>query len=85
MVLSLINPGDEVLLPAPYWVSYAAIAELAEGKCVEIPTTIDSNFKVTAALLEKYISDKTKLIIFSSPCNPTGSVFSKAELALISY
>ena len=80
VVLSLINPGDEVLLPAPYWVSYAAIAELADGKCVEIPTTIDSNFKVTAALLEKYITDKTKLIIFSSPCNPTGSVFSKAEL-----
>jgi aspartate aminotransferase len=83
VVLSLINPGDEVLLPAPYWVSYAAIAELAEGKCVEIPTTIESNFKVTAALLEKYITDKTKLIIFSSPCNPTGSVFSKAELEAI--
>jgi aspartate aminotransferase len=83
VVLSLINPGDEVLLPAPYWVSYAAIAELAEGRCVEIPTTIESNFKVTAALLEEYITDKTKLIIFSSPCNPTGSVFSKAELEAI--
>lgn len=83
VVLSLINPGDEVLLPAPYWVSYAAIAELAEGKCVEIPTTIESNFKVTAALLEKYITSKTKLIIFSSPCNPTGSVFSFAELKAI--
>lgn len=83
VVLSLVNPGEEVLLPAPYWVSYAAIAELAEGKCVEIPTTIESDFKVTAALLEKYITDKTKLIIFSSPCNPTGSVFSKAELEAI--
>ena len=83
VVLSLINPGDEVLLPAPYWVSYAAIAELAEGTCKEIPTTIESNFKVTAALLEQYITDKTKLIIFSSPCNPTGSVFSKAELEAI--
>ncbi|HLP21988.1 MAG TPA: pyridoxal phosphate-dependent aminotransferase [Chitinophagales bacterium] len=83
VVLSLINPGDEVLLPAPYWVSYAAIAELAEGTCVEIPTTIDSNFKVTGALLEQYITPKTKLIIFSSPCNPTGSVFSKAELESI--
>lgn len=83
VVLSLINPGDEVLLPAPYWVSYAAIAELAEGRCVEIPTTIDSNFKVTAAHLEEYITDKTKLIIFSSPCNPTGSVFSKEELEAI--
>jgi len=80
VVLSLINPGDEVLLPAPYWVSYAAIAELAEGKCVEIPTTIDSNFKVTAELLEQHITPRTKLIIFSSPCNPTGSVYSQAEL-----
>jgi len=83
VVLSLVNPGDEVLLPAPYWVSYAAIAELAEGKCVEIPTTIESNFKITAELLEKYITNKTKLIIFSSPCNPTGSVFSRAELEAI--
>lgn len=83
VVLSLVNPGDEVLLPAPYWVSYAAIAELAEGKCTEIPTTIESNFKVTAQLLEKYITEKTKLIIFSSPCNPTGSVFSYLELKAI--
>ena len=80
VVMSLINPGDEVLLPAPYWVSYAAIAELAEGKCIEIPSTIDTNFKVTAAQLEQHITPKTKLIIFSSPCNPTGSVYSKAEL-----
>lgn len=83
VVLSLINPGDEVLLPAPYWVSYAAIAELAEGKCIEIPSTIDTNFKVTAAQLEKHITPKTKLIIFSSPCNPTGSVYSRNELAAI--
>ena len=83
VVLSLINPGDEVLLPAPYWVSYAAIAELAEGKCVEIPSTIDTNFKVTAAQLEAHITPKTKLIIFSSPCNPTGSVYSRAELEAI--
>jgi aspartate aminotransferase len=81
VVLALVNPGDEVLLPAPYWVSYAAIAELAEGKCVEIPTTIDSNFKVTAAQLEEHITPNTKLIIFSSPCNPTGSVYSTEELA----
>ena len=83
VVMSLINPGDEVLLPAPYWVSYAAIAELAEGKCVEIPSTIETNFKVTAAQLEQHITPKTKLIIFSSPCNPTGSVYSKAELGAI--
>lgn len=81
VVMSLINPGDEVLLPAPYWVSYAAIAELAEGKCIEIPSTIDTNFKVTPDQLEKHITPKTKLIIFSSPCNPTGSVYSKTELS----
>jgi len=83
VVMSLINPGDEVLLPAPYWVSYAAIAELAEGKCVEIPSTIDTNFKVTAAQLEAHITPKTRLIIFSSPCNPTGSVYSHDELEAI--
>lgn len=83
VVLSLINPGDEVLLPAPYWVSYAAVVELAEGKCVEIPSTIESNFKLTAEQLEKFITPKTKLIIYSSPCNPTGSVYSKQELASI--
>jgi len=81
VVLSLIQKGDEVLLPAPYWVSYSAIAELAEGTCVEVPSTIATNFKVTAAQLEAHITPKTKLIIFSSPCNPTGAVYSHAELA----
>lgn len=80
VVLSLVNPGDEVLLPAPYWVSYAAIAQLSEASFIEIPSTIDTNFKVTAADLEKHITAKTRLIIFSSPCNPTGSVYSKTEL-----
>jgi aspartate aminotransferase len=80
VVLSLVNKGEEVLLPAPYWVSYSAIADLAEGKSIEIPTTIDTNFKVTATELEKHISSKTKLIIFSSPCNPTGAVYSYEEM-----
>ncbi len=70
VVLSLINPGDEVLLPAPYWVSYAAIVQLAEGTYVEIPTTIDSNFKVSAEQLEKHIGPKTRMIIFSHPATP---------------
>lgn len=83
VVLSLVNPGDEVLLPAPYWVSYAAITEVAEGKYTEIPTTIESDFKITAEKLEEYITPKTKLIIFSSPCNPTGTVYSKEELGAI--
>ncbi|MBS1594455.1 MAG: pyridoxal phosphate-dependent aminotransferase [Bacteroidetes bacterium] len=80
VVLSLINPGDEVLLPAPYWVSYSAIADLAEGKSIEIPAILETNFKVTPAQLEKHITDRTRLIIFSSPCNPTGSVYSHDEL-----
>lgn len=80
VVLSLVNKGEEVLLPAPYWVSYSAIADLAEGKSIEIPTTIDTNFKVTATELEKHITPKTKLIIFSSPCNPTGAVYSFDEM-----
>lgn len=83
VVLSLINPGDEVLLPAPYWVSYAAVVDLAEGKNVEIPTTIETDFKVTAQQLEQHITPKTKLIIFSSPCNPTGSVYSANEMQAI--
>ncbi len=83
VVLSLINPGDEVLLPAPYWVSYAAIAELAEAKCIEVAAGIETNFKVSATELEKHITPKTKLIIFSSPCNPTGSVYEYEELAAL--
>ncbi len=83
VVLSLINPGDEVLLPAPYWVSYSAIADLAEGKSVEVHASIDNDFKITAAELESHITPKTKLIIFSSPCNPTGSVYSRDELGAL--
>lgn len=83
VVFSLINPGDEVLLPAPYWVSYSAIAEMAEGKAIEVHASIETDFKVTAAQLEKHITPKTKLIIFSSPCNPTGSIFSREELGAI--
>ena len=83
VILSLINPGDEVLLPAPYWVSYSAIADLAEGKSIEVHSSIENDFKVTPAQLEKHITSKTKLIIFSSPCNPTGSVYSKDELSAL--
>ena len=79
-VLSLINPGDEVIVPAPYWVSYLEIVKVAEGKSVVVHAGIDNDFKVTAEQLEKAITPKTKLIIFSTPCNPTGSVYSKEEL-----
>ena len=80
VVLCLVNPGDEVLLPSPYWVSYKEIVKVAEGKSVFIPTTIEHEFKVTPQQIEDAITPKTKLIIFSSPCNPTGSVYTKEEL-----
>ena len=76
----LLNPGDEVLLPAPYWVSYSDISKVAGGVPVEIKTSIDRDFKVTPQELEKAISPKTKMMIYSSPCNPSGSVYSKEEL-----
>ena len=76
----LLNPGDEVLLPAPYWVSYSDISKVAGGVPVEIKTSIDTDFKVTAQELEKAITPKTKMMIYSSPCNPSGSVYSKEEL-----
>ena len=80
VVLSLVNPGEEILLPAPYWVSYSAMAEVAEAKAVIIPTTIDSDFKITPKQLEENITDNTRLMIFSSPCNPSGSVYTIEEL-----
>jgi aspartate aminotransferase len=80
-ILSIINPGDEVLIPTPYWVTYSALAHLAEGTVTFIPGTIEHDFKITPAQLEQHISEKSKLFIFSSPCNPTGSVYTKHELA----
>ncbi len=80
VVLSLVNPGDEVIVPAPYWVSYKEIIKLAEGKAVYINASIDQDFKVTAKQVEDAITSRTKLFMFSSPCNPTGSVYSKNEL-----
>ena len=79
-VMSLIDPGDDVILPVPYWVSYREIIRLAGGNTVFINTSIKNDFKVTPDELEASITDKTKLIIFSSPCNPTGSVYSREEL-----
>ena len=80
VVLCLVNPGEEVLLPIPYWVSYAAQVELAGGTIVEIPTKLENQFKMTAAELDSAITYQTKLLIFSSPCNPTGAVYSREEL-----
>lgn len=84
VILSLINPGDEVLLPTPYWVSYLEQVKLAGGIPVEIPTSIESNFKITPNQLKSAISKKSKMLIYSSPCNPSGSVYSKEELVALS-
>lgn len=80
VVMSCINAGDEVIIPAPYWVSYIEIVKLAEGIPVIVQAEIETNFKITAAQLEKAITPKTKMMIFSTPCNPTGSVYTKEEL-----
>lgn len=79
-VLCLIDPGDEVLVPTPYWVSYSQIIQLAGGVPVYLYTTIDSDFKVTPQQVKEAINPKTKMFIFSSPCNPTGTVYTKKEL-----
>ena len=79
----LLNPGDEVILPAPYWVSYADIAKVAGGVPVEIKTSIETDFKITPEDLRRAISPQTKMMIYSSPCNPSGSVYSKEELRAI--
>lgn len=80
VALAVINSGDEVILPAPYWVSYSDIVKIAEGVPVEVPTSIATDFKMTPEQLEAAITPKTKMIWFSSPCNPSGSVYSKTEL-----
>jgi aspartate aminotransferase len=82
-VLSLVNPGDEVIVFSPYWVSYEEMVKLAEGITVPLVGTLENDYKVTAAQLEAAITPRTKLIMYSSPCNPTGSVFSREELGEI--
>ncbi|SFC59998.1 aspartate aminotransferase [Zunongwangia mangrovi] len=80
VALAMLNPGDEVILPCPYWVSYAEIVKLAEGIPVEVSTTLESNFKMTPEQLEAAITPKTKMLWYSSPCNPSGMVYTKEEL-----
>lgn len=83
VVLSLVDPGDEVILPTPFWVSYEEMVRLAEGECIHVAAEIASDFKITPEQLEKAITPKTKLMIFSSPCNPTGSVYTQQELDVL--
>ena len=80
VAMVMLNPGDEVILPCPYWVSYAEIVKLAEGVPVEVPTGVESDFKMTPQQLEKAITPKTKMLWYSSPSNPSGMVYSKEEL-----
>ena len=79
-VLALVNPGEEVIIPAPYWVSYPEMVEIAGGKSVYIATDLSTNFKITPEQLENAITEKTRMLILCSPSNPTGSVYSKDEL-----
>ncbi len=83
VILATVNPGDEVIIPTPAWVSYVEMVKLAEGRVVEIPTGIDSDFKLTPAQLEAAITERTRLVMFCSPSNPTGSVYSRDELVAL--
>ena len=80
LMMVLLNKDDEVILPAPYWVSYKQMIKLADGKPIVIDTNLDNDFKITASQLSNSITSKTKAFLFSSPCNPSGSVYSKYEL-----
>lgn len=81
LLMTIVNPGDEVIVPAPYWVSYYQMVKMAEGTPIVIEATVDADFKVSAAQVEEAITSKTKAFLFSTPCNPTGSVYSREELA----
>jgi aspartate aminotransferase len=83
VILALVDKGDEVIIPTPYWVTYSELVKLAEGKVVEIRSTLERNFKISAEELEKAITQKTKAFLFSSPCNPSGAVYTKEELSAL--
>ena len=80
-ILALVDEGDEVIIPTPYWVTYSELVKIARGKVVEIKSMAANQFKISAAELEAAITPKTKVFMFSSPCNPSGTVYSKEELA----
>lgn len=83
VVMAVVDKGDEVVIPTPYWVTYSEIVKLAEGNVILVRTSIENKYKLTAAELEAALTPKTKLFIFSSPCNPSGSVYSKEELSAL--
>lgn len=79
-ILAIVDEADEVIIPTPYWVTYSELVKIARGKVIEIPTSVDSGFKITPEQLQAAITSKTKLFLFSSPCNPSGAVYSNEEL-----
>src|SRR5450432_1097651 len=79
-ILALVDDGDEVIIPTPYWVTYSELVKIARGKVVEVHTPLGSGFKITPAQLEAAITPKTRVFLFSSPCNPSGAVYSRNEL-----
>jgi len=79
-ILAVVDDGEEVIIPTPYWVTYSELVKIARGKVVEVRTTVENGYKITPAELEAAITPKTKMFLFSSPCNPSGAVYSKAEL-----
>jgi aspartate aminotransferase len=83
VILALVDEGDEVIIPTPYWVTYSELVKIARGKVVEVHTSLESGYKISPAQLEAAIGPKTKVFLFSSPCNPSGAVYSKAELAAL--
>src|SRR6267142_1588434 len=80
IILALVDDGEEVIIPTPYWVTYSELVKIARGKVVEIHAPLENGFKITPAQLEAAITPKTKAFLFSSPCNPSGAVYSKGEL-----
>ena len=83
VILALVDEGEEVIIPTPYWVTYSELVKIAKGKVVQVSTTMENEFKISPAQLDAAITDKTKAFLFSSPCNPSGSVYSKEELSAL--
>jgi aspartate aminotransferase len=83
VILALVDDGEEVIIPTPYWVTYSELVKIARGKVVEVHTTLESGYKISPAQLEQAITPKTKAFLFSSPCNPSGAVYNKAELGAL--
>ena len=83
VILALVDEGDEVIIPTPYWVTYSELVKIARGKVVEVHTSLDSGYKISPAQLKAAITPKTKVFLFSSPCNPSGAVYNKNELSAL--